>query len=147
MPQARAGFRKEKRVGIMDRDPMFSKSFRACIQHEGGEPPRCPPRSPNLFAHLESFLRSLKSECVQKMILFGNSATCDVIWSSFVHHHKERHHRGIGNELIVLFEQLPNMGGEIETPEHLRGMFRSHRRIASLGRHSLIAHQLSLKTT
>ena len=72
-PKGRNGFRKEKRVGIMDRDPMFSKSFRACIQHEGGEPSRCPPRSPNLFAHLESFLRSLKSECVQKMVLFGKS--------------------------------------------------------------------------
>lgn len=72
-------------------------------------------------------------------------ALCDVIWSSSVHHHTERHHRGIGNELIVLFEQLPNMGGAIETPEHLRGRFHSYRYIASLGRHSLIAHQLSLK--
>jgi hypothetical protein len=128
----------------MERDPMFSKFLQACLQHEGVKPPRRPPRSPNLNAHLESFFGSLKSECVQKMVLFGKSATREVIWSYIVHYHTERNHQGLSNELILSLEQLPNMDGKIKTSEHLRGMFRSYRRMASLVRHSLVAHRLSL---
>jgi transposase InsO family protein len=55
----------------MDRDATVSKSFRACQRREGVKPVRLPPRSSNLNAHLKRFSGSLKSECLQKLILLA----------------------------------------------------------------------------
>ncbi|MCP4887910.1 MAG: hypothetical protein P1U77_24020 [Rubripirellula sp.] len=69
------GFLKEKNVLIMDRDATFCKSFREFLHNEGVKPVRLPPRSPNLNAHLRRFCGSLQSECLYKLILFGEKAT------------------------------------------------------------------------
>jgi transposase InsO family protein len=69
------GFLNDKKYFIMDRDATFSHSFRDFLRNEGVKPVRLPPRSPNLNAHLERFFGSLKSECLYKLILFGETAT------------------------------------------------------------------------
>ncbi len=69
------GFLKSKKYLIMDRDATFSKSFRDCLRREGVKPVRLAPRTPNLNAQLERFFGSLKTECLHKLILFGEKAT------------------------------------------------------------------------
>ncbi len=124
------GFLKDKKHLIMDRDTIFSKSFRACLKREGVKPLRLPPRSPNLNAHLERFFGSLKSECLHKLILFGETATRRAVKSYVTHYHTERNHQGLDNELIVPMDRPPNMDTEIETTERLGGLLRSYRRAA-----------------
>ena len=68
------GFLTGKKYLIMDRDTKFSESFRSFLSNEGVEPVRLPPRSPNMNAHLERFFGSLKSECLDRLILFGDRA-------------------------------------------------------------------------
>ncbi len=68
------GFLNGKRYLIMDRDAKFCESFRAFLSNEDVEPVRLPPRSPNMNAHLERFFGSLKSECRDRRILFGEKA-------------------------------------------------------------------------
>ncbi|MGI9445857.1 MAG: integrase core domain-containing protein [Rubripirellula sp.] len=114
----------------MDRDATFSKSFRACLRREGVKPVRLPPRSPNLNAHLERFFGSLKSECLYKLILFGENATRKAIRAFLVHYHTERNHQGLDNELIVPMNRPPDMEAAIKTTEHLVGLLRSYRRAA-----------------
>ena len=114
----------------MDRDSKFSDAFRAFLDNEGVTPVRLPPRSPNLNAHLERFLGSLKRECLGRLILFGEKATRKAVNQFLIHYHEERCHRGLENNLIVAMERPPDMDANLETTERLGGLLRSYRRAA-----------------
>jgi len=114
----------------MDRDATFSKWFRTCLRREGVKPVRLPPRSPNLNAHLERFLGSLKSECLHKLILLGETATRKAARVYLEHYHTARNHQGLNNELIVSMNQPPDINAKIETTERLGGLLRSYQRAA-----------------
>jgi putative transposase len=124
------GFLGGKRYLIMDRDTKFCASFRAFLSDEGVKSVRLPPRAPNLNAHLERFFGSLKSECVHRLILFGENATRGAVRQFLVHYHAERNHQGLGNELIEPLDRPPDINAKIETTERLGGLLRSYRRAA-----------------
>lgn len=84
------GFLYGKRYLIMDRDTKFCESFRALLSNEDVEPIRLPPRSPNMDAHLEPFFSSLKSECLNRLILFGEKAMHHAIGQYLAHYRAER---------------------------------------------------------
>ena len=66
-----AGFLTGKRYLITDRDSRFTREFRAILEAAGVEVLRTPPRSPNLNAFAERFVRSIKEECLARMIFFS----------------------------------------------------------------------------
>lgn len=68
------GFLKGKRYLIMDRYAKFCESTRTFLSKEDVEPVRLPPRSPYMNSLPERFFRSLKSECLDRRILFGEKA-------------------------------------------------------------------------
>lgn len=55
----------------MDRDTKFTRSFRAILLSGRVEPLALPSCSPNLNAYAERWVRSVKEECLSKVILFG----------------------------------------------------------------------------
>ena len=120
------GFLNGKKYLIMDRDATFSKSFRDFLQNEGVKPVRLPQRSPNLNAHFERFL---KSECLDKLIMFGETAMRNAVRSFLAHYHTQRNHQGLANELIVPMDRPPDVNAVIETTERLGGLLRSYRRV------------------
>jgi hypothetical protein len=61
------GFLNGKHYLLMDRDTKFCESFRDFLGNEGVEPVRLPAKSPNLNAHLERFMRTIKSECFEDL--------------------------------------------------------------------------------
>jgi transposase InsO family protein len=124
------GFLNGKRYLIMDRDATYSESVRSLLSNEGVDPIRLPPRSPNMNAHLERFFGSLKSECIDRLILFGEKAMRNAVNQYLEHYHAERPHQGMGNELIAPLEQTPSMSAKIETTERLGGLLCSCRRAA-----------------
>ena len=124
------GFLNGKRYLIMDRDTKFCASFRAFLSDEGVKSVRLPPRAPNLNSHLERFFGSLKSECLHRLILFGENATRRAVRAFLVHYHTERNHQGLDNKLIVPMDRPPDIDAEIETTERLGGLLRSYRRAA-----------------
>jgi hypothetical protein len=69
------GILNGKRYLIMGRDTKFCAAFRQVLKNEGVKSLRLPPRSPNLNAYLERYFRSLKRECLSKMIFFGETAS------------------------------------------------------------------------
>ncbi len=71
---AEEGFLRGKRYLLMDRDSKFSEAFRIALKGSGVKPFRLPLRLPNLNAHIERFLRSLKEECLERMIFFGEKS-------------------------------------------------------------------------
>ena len=59
---------------LHDRDPKFCESFRELIESGSVKPIRLPARSPNLNSYAERWVRSVKEECLAKLILFGESS-------------------------------------------------------------------------
>jgi transposase InsO family protein len=66
------GFLKGKRY--LDRDTKFSEAFRSMMKGSGVEPMLLPPKSPNLNAHIERYMGSLKEECLECLILLGEES-------------------------------------------------------------------------
>lgn len=65
------GFLNGARYLLMDWDTKYADAFRCILRQAGVIGVRLPPRSPNLNAHIERFMRSLGEECVDRLIFFG----------------------------------------------------------------------------
>ena len=68
------GFLSGKRWLILDRDQKFTTEFRNLLEHAETDVMRLPHRSPNLNAYVESFVLSIKSECLDRMIFFSEQS-------------------------------------------------------------------------
>ena len=58
-----------------------------------------PPRSPNLNAYAERFVRTIKESCLERMILFGETSLLKTVSQFVTHYHVERNHQGLDNRL------------------------------------------------
>ena len=112
LPNDEDAFLRKKKYLIIDRDATFSKSVRDCLRRGSVGPVRLPPLSPNMNAHLERFLRSLRSECLYRVTLFGETAMRRAR-AFLTHYYTERNHQGLGNELITPMVSPPDMHAEI----------------------------------
>ena len=72
----------------------------AFLEREGVRIVRTPFRAPNCNAYAERFVRSIKEECLNRVILLGERHLRRTITEFVTHYHRERNHQGIGNELI-----------------------------------------------
>ncbi len=86
---------------LHDRDTKFCSTFQETLKAAGVTPIKLPPRSPNLNAHAERWVRSVKEEALSKLILFGEGALRKVLNEYGTHYHRERPHQGKGNELLL----------------------------------------------
>jgi len=125
------GFLRRKKFLVMDRDDKFCEEFRATLQQVGIEAVRLPPRSPNLTPHIERFMRSLKDECLHRLIFFGQKPLQAAVVSFLAHYHRERNHQGVDNRLIDPGEEVGRIAGEVECRERLGGILRYYHRKAA----------------
>jgi putative transposase len=88
------------RFALHDRDSKFCASFRATLSSGGVQPLLLPARSPNLNAFAERWVRSVKSECLSKLIIFGEASLRRAITEFLKHYHYERNHQGKANLLL-----------------------------------------------
>lgn len=98
------GLLAKARYLILDRDPLYTRAFRNMLKSAGVKVVRLPARSPNLNAFAERFVRSVKTECLHRVIPLGERHLRHLLAQYVAHYHSERNHQGLGNELI---EQLP----------------------------------------
>jgi transposase InsO family protein len=61
---------------------------------------KLPSRSPNLNAHAERFVRTIKESCLERMILYGEQSLRPATLSFLAHYHTERNHQGLANRII-----------------------------------------------
>jgi transposase InsO family protein len=130
MTDAIDGFLLGKRYLLMDRDAKFCEGFRSTLRQAGVKSVRLPPQSPNLNANLERFFLSLKSECLERMIFFGEDGLRLAIEEFMTHYHAERNHQGLGNRLINA-EDLSSHAGRIRSRQRLGGLLRYYYRQAA----------------
>ena len=125
------GFLREKKYLLMDRDTKFSEGFRSILEQTGVKAVRLPPRSPNLNAHLERFMRSVKEECLERMVFFGEKSLENALSSYLTHYHAERNHQGLGNRIIEPGNEVGCTTGSIACRERLGGTLRYYYRRAA----------------
>src|SRR6201987_4777785 len=73
------GFLAGKRYMIHDRDPLCTREFLGILADGGIESVKLPPRSPNLNAYAERFVRTIKESCLDRLILFGEASLRKVV--------------------------------------------------------------------
>ena len=114
-----------------DRDTKFTQEFRDILKREGIESIVLPPKSPNCNAFIERFFRSLKSECLDRMIFFGQNSLEKVIKEFLIHYHAERNHQGLDNKLIQPGTEVGQATGAVECRERLGGLLNYYHRRAA----------------
>ena len=120
------GFLEQRRYVLHDRDTKFCSVFRATMTAGGIEPIQLPARSPNLNAYAERWVRSVKEECLSKLILFGEGSLRRAVTEFIEHFHAERNHQGKGNVLLFpvekVFQQRPR--SRVRCHERIGGLLR-----------------------
>ncbi len=81
------GFLMGKRYLIHDRDPLYTAEFLGTLGTAGVKSVKLPPRSPNLNAHAERFVRTIKESCLERVILFGEGSLRKAIHELIAHYH------------------------------------------------------------
>ena len=115
----------------MDRDSKFCEEFRNMLKESDIEPVKLPPRSPNLTPHIERFMRSIKEECLERMIFFGEKSLRIAIKGFCLYYHQERNHQGLENRLIDPGDEVACSVGEVACRERLGGMLKYYYRRAA----------------
>jgi transposase InsO family protein len=125
------GFLLGKRYLILDRDSKYTEEFRQFLTDSGTKIVRLPIRSPNLNAYCERFVLSARRECLDRMIFFTDASLRRALSSYVSHHHRERNHQGLGNELIEPLDVGERGGGEVRCRERLGGILKYYYREAA----------------
>ncbi len=76
-------------------------------------------------------MRSIKDECLEGMIFFGQKSLRHAIREYLAPYHGERNHQGLANRILVPGEEVGRASGEIESRERLGGLLRYYYRKAA----------------
>src|SRR5215210_8734012 len=121
-----SGCVREQRYVLHDRDTNFCAPFRSILTAGRVQALTLPPRSPNLNAFAERWVRSVKQECLSKMILFGEGSLKRALTEFTQHYQSERNHQGKDNALLFpspeVMKAAPN--GSVRCKESLGGLLR-----------------------
>ena len=82
------------------RDSKFCESFHRTIEAVGVAPVKLPARSPDLNSLAKRWVKSVKEECLSKLILFGEKSLRHALREYVVYHHHKRNHQGKENLLL-----------------------------------------------
>ena len=125
------GALRDSRYLLHDRDTKYTQSFRAIIASGQVEPLLLPARSPNLNAYVERWVRSVKEECLSKVILFGERSLRRALSEYVEHFHAERNHQGKGNVLLFPRGAKICRDGPVQCRERLGGLLRYYHQEAA----------------
>ena len=94
------GFLRHTKYLVHDRDPLFTAAFEAILKERGVKCVMIRAQSPNCNPHAERFVRTIKSECLNHLVLYGERHLRYVVKAFIAHYHRERFHQGFGGQLI-----------------------------------------------
>jgi putative transposase len=119
------GFLSPGQSLIHDRDTKCCAAFQQIIADAGIERVVLPPRSPHLHAYAERWGRSVKEECLSRVILFGEASLRHALSQYVAHFHHERNHQGKGNVLLFpTVNQDAERAGPLQCRERLGGLLK-----------------------
>ena len=117
---------------LHDRDTKFCESFCELIESGNVKPIRLPARSPNLNSYAERWVRSVKEECLSRLILVGESSLRRALQQYIVHYHEERNHQGKDNRILFPSQtEARRNPGAVRCRERLGGLLKYYEREAA----------------
>ena len=131
LTDAEEGFLVDGTYLIHDRDPLYTHRFCATLAAAGVKTVKLPAKSPNLNAYAERFVRSIKEECLERIVPLGERHLRVAVREYVKHYHLERNHQGLEN-VLIMGEPSPTNGGEVvERRQRLGGMLNYYHRAAA----------------
>ena len=104
---------------IHDRDPLYTRGFGEILTGGGVQPIRLPPKRPNLNASAERFVRSIKEECLNRVVPLGEAHLRQLVHEFVEQYHHERNHQDRDNQLLQRPPPPVNPDGDVERRERL----------------------------
>jgi transposase InsO family protein len=87
--------KRPPRFLVHDRDAKFSAVFDEVFRTEGVEIIRTPVKAPNANAHAERFIRTVRSDCLDWLLILGRRPLERVLREYIDHYNRERPHRAL----------------------------------------------------
>ena len=115
---------------LHDRDGIFCPAFDRILNESGIRTIKLPPQSPNLNAHVERLVRTIKDQCLSRLLITSEDMLRKALKEFIEHYHHERAHQGIGN-VIPLPRPKDNIGsidGEIVKNSRLGSLLNFYHR-------------------
>ena len=125
------GFLRNATYLIHDRAPLFTEAFEAILRDRGVKCVKIPARSPNCNPHAERFVETIKYECLNHLVLFGERHLRHVIKEFMAHYHRERFHQGLGGQLIEKQATSTSPSGALRCRSRLGEMLNYYYREAA----------------
>jgi len=117
---------------LHDRDSKYCPAFQHTIDAAGITRLPLPPRSPNLNAYAERWVRSVKEETLSRLILFGERSLWHALTEYVTHFHHERPHQGKGNVVLMpASRHCAVQEGPLRCRERLGGLLKYYYREAA----------------
>lgn len=126
----RQGF-ESPTILIRDGDGKFGEEFDRALCAHGCQAKKLPPRSPQLNAFAERWIRSIKRECLDHFVAFGCGYLGYLVEQYVEHYHDERPHQGLGNRPVRDTRPPPDPGGRIVRHTRLGGVLKHYERRAA----------------
>jgi hypothetical protein len=82
-------------------------------------------------AYAERFVRSIKFECLNRMIFIGEASLRRAVAEYMAHYHGERNHQGLNNRLIRSTRTVAANDGVVHRRPRLGGMLNFYYRAAA----------------
>ena len=117
------------RVLICDRDGKWSGAVRRRFGEASLRVVVTPARAPNANAYAERFVRSIKEECLDRIIPIGERHFRRAVSEYVEHYHQERNHQGLDNQLIA-GTPVMDMTSRVQRRPRLGGLLTFYRRAA-----------------
>ena len=122
----------EPRFIIRDRDRKYPDRFDEFWKSEGARVIPIPIKSPKANSFSESFIESLKRECLNYFMCFSQEQLDHILSKWIRHYNFERPHRGVARDNTVLDETfVPTSEGVVRSKQELGGVIRSYSREAA----------------
>src|SRR5450432_2319166 len=128
------GFLGGAKYLIHDQDPLFTEAFSAILRSRGVESVKIPAKSPTCNPHAERFVKTIKYECLNHFIFFGERHLRYVLKEFVAHYLTERFHQGLDGQLVTSAVRSANDNGTtdpIVCRSRLGGMLNYYHRLAA----------------
>jgi transposase InsO family protein len=114
---------------ICDRDRKWSRDVRRRLRDAGIRVVLIPARAPNANAYAEQFVRSIKEECLDRIVPIGERHFRQAVAEYVEHYHGERNHQGLDNRLIAGRPAI-DMANRVRRRPRLGGLLNFYERAA-----------------
>jgi transposase InsO family protein len=131
LTDVRDGFLADGYYVIHDRDPLFTTEFRAILRGGGVTPVKLPAKSPDLNAYAERFVRSIRDECLNRVVPLGERHLRELLREFVDHYHMERNHQGLDNQLINPVANVVSLDRQVKKRQRLGGVLNYYYREAA----------------